>query len=274
MRMAPTGAAVSGPHLSRFSAVVLAGERPGGSALSRELGLKAGVLVNVAGKPSLQRVIEALQAAEWVDGGVVCGPTAEIYRELEDFRNILEHSDFHWLAPAAGPSASAIKAVQSLGRYPVLLTTGDHALLTAELVDGFCRQAATADGDIVAGLAPWPIVHAAFPESRRTVQRYRGEAYCGTNLFAVLNPAGLGALQVWQEVETLRKQPWKIALKVGVWFMLRYLFRRVSLREAFSRLSEISACRAACVMVNDPRSAVDVDSVADRDLAERILRQG
>ena len=33
-----------------FSAVILAGERPGGSAFARELGLPASVLVNVAGK--------------------------------------------------------------------------------------------------------------------------------------------------------------------------------------------------------------------------------
>ena len=43
-----------------FSAVVLAGERPGGSAFSRGLGLSAGVLAPVDGKPALRRVIEAL----------------------------------------------------------------------------------------------------------------------------------------------------------------------------------------------------------------------
>ena len=260
--------------MKRFLAVVLAGERPGGSSLSRDLGLAAGVLAEVAGKPALQRVIEALQAAECVEGGVLCGPVAEVYEKAGKFREILSGSAFHWLAPESGPSASAVKAVQSLGRYPVLLTTGDHALLTPELVDNFCRQAWLAGGDIVTGLAPWSIVQAAYPGSKRTVQKYRDGAYCGTNLFAVLTPGGLGALHVWQEVEALRKQPWKIALKVGVWFMLRYLFRRVRLEEAFLRLSEISGCRAAYVLVDNARAAVDVDTVADRDLAEEILAGG
>jgi hypothetical protein len=51
-----------------FSAVVLAGERPGGSPLSRALGLEASVLIDVAGKPALQRVIDALSGADQVNG--------------------------------------------------------------------------------------------------------------------------------------------------------------------------------------------------------------
>ena len=45
----------------KFAAVVLAGERPGGSDFSHELGLPASVLVDVAGKSALARVIEALE---------------------------------------------------------------------------------------------------------------------------------------------------------------------------------------------------------------------
>lgn len=254
-----------------FSAVVLAGERPGGSALSRELGLKASVLVDVAGKPSLQRVIEALQEAELVSGGLLCGPAAEIYQNVEDFQRILDGTAFKWLAPEAGPSASAIKAIEALDSYPVLLTAGDHALLTPELVDTFCRQALNVSGDIVVGLAPWSIVHEAFPESKRTVQKYRDGQYCGTNLFAVMTPAGLAALAFWKDLEALRKKPWRIAQKLGFRFLIGYWLRWYTLNQALGYLSELSGCHAAYVLVNSARAAVDVDSVADRDLAEKIL---
>jgi hypothetical protein len=97
--------------------------------------------------------------------------------------------------------------------------------------------------------------------------------YCGTNLFAVMNPAGLAALQFWQNVEALRKKPWKIAGKLGVVFFLRYLLRRVSLQQALERMSAICGCTASYVLIDNPRAAVDVDSVADRDLAEKLLKQ-
>ncbi|HLF32314.1 MAG TPA: nucleotidyltransferase family protein [Xanthomonadales bacterium] len=258
--------------MSGFSAVVLAGERPGGSALSHQLGLPASVLVDVAGKPAVQRVIEALENADVITGGLLCGPAQEIYRATPEFALVLKGTSFRWLAPATGPSASAIKAVQTLKRYPVLVTTGDHALLTPALIDLFCRQAQAAGGDIIAGLAPYPTVRAAFPESKRTVQRYRDGSYCSTNLFAVMNPSGLAALEFWQSVEAQRKRPWKIACKLGIGFLLRYLLRQLSLQEAVQRLSDLSGCRAACVVIDSARAAVDVDSLADRELAEKILQ--
>ncbi len=255
-----------------FSALVLAGERPGGSKFGRELGLAASVLVDVAGKSALQRVVEALEGAKMVSGGILCGPSPEIFRDAPEFNRILQGTSFHWLAPADGPSASAIKAVEAAGTFPLLLTAGDHALLTPSLIDCFCHEAQSADADIVVGLTPYAIVHAAYPHSKRTVQKYRDGFFCGTNLFAVLNPAGKAALAFWQAVEAQRKRPWKIARKFGLWFLLRYLLRWVTLREALQKLSDVSGCRVSYVPVNTPRAAVDVDSVADRDLAEEILR--
>jgi len=255
-----------------FRAIVLAGERPGGSVLSRQLGLASSVLVEVDGKPALQRVIEALEGSDQIEGGILCGPGEEIYRKSPEFERILAATGFEWLAPKAGPSASAVHAVKTLDRYPVLLTTGDHALLTPDLLDSFCRSALSVGGDVVAGLVPQAIVRAAFPGSKRTVQKYRDGGFCGANLFAILNPAGLAALVFWQVVESQRKRPWKIAQKLGFGFMLRYLLRRISLQQAILRLSAISGCRAGYVLLDSPRAAVDVDTLADRDLAEQGLQ--
>ncbi len=89
--------------VSGFAAVVLAGERPGGSKFSRELGLAASVLVDVAGKSALARVIEALESSRSVDGGVLCGPAGNIFRENPEFQDILAASSFRWMPPAVRP---------------------------------------------------------------------------------------------------------------------------------------------------------------------------
>jgi GTP:adenosylcobinamide-phosphate guanylyltransferase len=225
----------------------------------------------VAGKSALQRVMDALSEAGQVGDGILCGPSKDVYQSAPEFEEILSGTAFRWLEPDLGPSASAIKAIKALDQYPVLLTTGDHALLTPELVDRFCQQASAAEGDVVVGLAPYSIVHSAFPQSKRTVQRYSDGSFCGTNLFAVLNPNGLAALEFWKSVEADRKKPWKIAHKLGIGFLLRCALRTVSLQQALDELSRRCACRASYVLINSARAAVDVDTVADRDLAESIL---
>jgi molybdopterin-guanine dinucleotide biosynthesis protein A len=256
---------------AKFAAAVLAGERPGGSAFSRELGLPASVLVDVAGKSALARVIGALESSETVDGGVLCGPSEDIYRGNPEFRQILSGSSFSWMAPRAGPSASALAAVERMDRFPVLLTAGDHALLSAELVDRFCVQAREMDVDVAFGLVPYSIVKAAYPESKRTVLKFRDGEYCGTNLFALLNRKGTAGPAFWRRLEADRKRPWRMARRIGVGTLLRYLFGRLTLESALQSLSQAMGCRVGHVLIDTPRAAVDVDSVSDRDLAVKIL---
>ena len=255
----------------QFHAVVLAGERPGGSPLAREFGVSAGVMVPVAGRPSLERVMQAVEDSHSVESGIVSGPP-EAAVALDDSLRALLTSPWQWLAPAAGPAASALASLQALNHFPALLTTGDHALLTPRIVDTFCSQALLTPGaDIVIGLVPYPLVEAAWSESRRTVLRFADGGYCGANLFAVLSPNGSNALAFWQQVENDRKRPWRIARRLGITALLRYLFRRNSLEEALDLLSRKAGCRVGHVLLDDPRAAVDVDSVADQRLAERIL---
>ena len=261
------------PVKHQFAAVVLAGERPGGNAISQELGLSASVLVNVAGKSALARVIETLEASEMVKGGLLSGPVEKIYRDNEEFRQILSASSLQWTAPESGPSASALAALEQLDRFPVLLTTGDHALLSPGLVDFFCREAMKMDVDVVCGLAPYSIVHAAYPESKRTVLKFSDGQYCGTNLFAILNRAGKAGPAFWRQLEAQRKHPWRMARRLGTGLLLRYLFGRLSLDQALESLSRAMGCRVGYVRIEVARAVVDVDSVADRDLAEKILLQ-
>lgn len=254
-----------------FAAVVLAGERPGGSDFSRELGLAASVLVDVAGKSALARVIEALESCESVDSGVLCGPAENIYRENPVFLKILEGSAFSWMPPNSGPSASALAGIERLNSFPTLLTAGDHALLSARLVDDFCSKVRGMDVDVVVGLVPYSIVAKAFPESKRTVLKFNNGKYCGSNLFAILNPNGKAGPAFWSRLEADRKRPWRMAFKINIGLILKYLLGRLTLESALESLSRAMGCRVGYVLIDNPRAAVDVDSIADRDLAVKIL---
>jgi GTP:adenosylcobinamide-phosphate guanylyltransferase len=258
--------------MKKFSAIVLAGERPGGSDFSRELGLAASVLVDVDGKSAVARVIEALESSEAVDEGILCGPAEDIYRDSSEFEQILRNSSFSWLAPREGPSASAVAAIEKLEHFPILLTAGDHALLTPGLVDDFCTRALDLEVDIAVGLAPYPVVRAAYPESKRTVLKFSDGDYCGTNLFAVLTPAGKAGPAFWKRLEADRKRPFRMLRRMGIGLLLRYLFGRLTLGSALKSGSKAMGCRVGYVQIDNPRAAVDVDSVADWDLAVKILR--
>ena len=259
---------------AEFRTVILAGERPGGNALSHAFNISASVMVPVAGKPSLARVMEAIENSQRADGGIICGPSADVVENSEELNKLLRDPDFEWLAPAVGPAASALSALEKLDHFPALLTAGDHALLTGEIVDDFCKQVLSkknSNFDLVIGFVPYELVHAAWPESKRTVLKFSNGQFCGSNLFAILNPEGRKALSFWRQAEADRKHPWRIARRFGLIALLQYLFRRLTLEDTLQSLSKVAGCRIGHVKVNFARAAVDVDSVADQQLAEQIL---
>jgi len=268
--------------VSGWHAIVLAGERPGGNALARALGLPAAVLAPLAGVPCLQRVVDALQRSATVAHITLCGPAESVARHSETVCGLVDKPEVDWLAPAAGPAASALAGAgldQAPGSppadatrgFPKLLTTGDHGLLTADIVDEFCARAQALDADLVVGLVPYGLVADAFPESRRTRLRFADGERCGSNLFALLTPESARALTFWQGVEADRKQPWRIVRRLGVSALLRYLLGRLSADAAFDTLSRRAGCRIRWIGVDAARAAVDVDSAADWRLADRIL---
>lgn len=272
-----------------FRSVILAGERPGGSPLSHAFNVSASVMVPVAGKPSLARVMQAIEDSQQAGGGIICGPSAEMVAESEELQSLLQHPDHEWLAPATGPAASALSALDKLDHFPALLTAGDHALLTGEIVDDFCKQvlshgldqspdpfppspsASDSNYDIVIGFVPYALVKAAWPESKRTVLKFSNGQFCGSNLFAILNPKGVKALSFWRQAEADRKHPWRIARRFGFIALLLYLFRRLTLEDALQALSKAAGCRIGYVKLEFARAAVDVDSIEDQKLAEKIL---
>lgn len=260
-------------RLTNFRSIILAGERPGGSPISHAFNVAASVMVPVAGKPALSRVVEAIEGSQQVGGGVICGPSADVVNGSEELQLILQTPGFKWLEPSTGPAASALSALQNLNHYPTLLTAGDHALLTGEIVDGFCTQALSSspDFDIVIGFVPYELVKEKWPESKRTVLKFSNGKFCGSNLFAVMTPVGRKALDFWRQAEADRKHPWRIARRFGFMALIFYLFRRLSLEQALAGLSKAAGCRIGHVKVGFARAAVDVDSIEDQKLAEQIL---
>jgi GTP:adenosylcobinamide-phosphate guanylyltransferase len=256
-----------------FTAVVLAGDRGPDDPVARAAGVPSKALADVGGRPMAARVLDALGAAREIGERILCGPARDVLERDEGLRALVAAGHVGWLAPGATPSLSAGAALERVPpATPVLLTTADHALLTAAIVDHFCAAARATGADAVVGLARAAEVTAAFPASRRTVLRFAGGGCCGCNLFAVLTPAGRGAVTYWRRVEQERKRPLRLAAGALGWpAILDYALGRLTLDAALQRLSRRLGVRAAAVLLPFPEAAVDVDTVEDLQLVRAMV---
>jgi CTP:molybdopterin cytidylyltransferase MocA len=255
-----------------FAAVVLSGDRSSSDPLVQASGKGCKALIEIDGEPMVLRVLDALQQSQRVDHVFLSGPAESSVAAEPRLAERIAQGLLQWRAPRASPSTSAASVLEEIPlQLPVLLTTADHPLLRAEIIDHFCLAAAESGADVVIGLARYALVRELFPGMRKTVLRFSDDEYCGCNLFAFLTPAGRAMAERWREVESQRKSPLKVLKLLGWSAVLRYRFGMLSLDAAQNALSRRMGLKLAAIRMPFGDAAVDVDSLSDHAFVQQRL---
>ncbi|HNP60724.1 MAG TPA: NTP transferase domain-containing protein [Nitrospirales bacterium] len=254
------------------TALVLAGSRSGRDPVAQMAGVSTKVLAQVGGEPMISRVLQTLDQSRTVGKRILCGPSWETIQNNPFLGTLIESGAVQWVEPQQGPSLSVARFLDEQPQeFPILVTTADHALLTAEMVDYFLHAAQEKQMDVAVGLVPYSSVVASYPQSKRTVTRLTGGGFCGCNLFVLCTPKAKRMVEFWSQVERERKHPIRLIRTLGGLALVRYLFGWLSLAEALNRLGQKLNLQVQEVLLPFPEAAIDVDTPEDLALAEAIL---
>jgi CTP:molybdopterin cytidylyltransferase MocA len=250
-------------------ALVLAASRPQ-DPVARHAGQSHKALVPVGGVPMLIRVLRVLRASRSIGGIAVCleagAPVAGAEPELQA---LLADGAVTLIDAASTPSRSVLAALGTLP-LPLLITTADHPLLSAAMIDRFCA-AVPVDADAAVAVVRASLLQRSYPNAIRTYYRFAGEGYSGCNLFLLQSPDALRVVELWTRLERHRKQPWRLIAEVGPIALLRFLLGRLDLEGAMHHLSTRVGAKVRAVEMPFAEAAIDVDKPADLELAEAIL---
>jgi GTP:adenosylcobinamide-phosphate guanylyltransferase len=249
-----------------WTAIVLAGSRPGRDSFAEEMGCDLKALIPIGGVPMVRRPVEALLASQHI---------GDIHVLAQDPKRV---ADVLPADPRLHVGRSADTIAETLLdlcddpsiQWPLLVTTADHALLDADMVAEFCRRSS---GDISIGLVERRVMLGRFPDARRTWLRFRGGAYSGANLFILRSPKVAKALNLWRSVEQDRKKAWRLLWSLGPSLFLGAALRLRGLHPTLQAAGRSIGLAVRAVELSDAIAAIDVDKKADLDLAERILKE-
>ncbi|MBU7579951.1 MAG: nucleotidyltransferase family protein [Porphyrobacter sp.] len=253
-----------------WTALVLAGQRPGVDRLAAHFGREAKALIPVAGTPMLARVLRALAD---------CPDIARIIVLAQDAPALLEDPSLAWTTGDARIEArisgrtisgSVLAAVSdpAVG-LPVLVTTADNVMLTPATIAEFIAGAVAADVSVA--MVERGNLESAVGPNRRTWLTFSDGAFTGANLFALCGKGSANALRFWEKVEADRKSVLRLAAHFGPVLMVRLLLRRMTLAQALAAAGNKLGASAAPVLLSDGRMGVDVDKPEDHALAESLL---
>ena len=255
-----------------FAALVLAGDRGAADPLVEHTGTCCKAMIEIAGVPMVLRVLQALGEAGQIGPRLLSGPQRSQLASQEAINAMLGAREIDWCAPSRTPCSSAYQAMQTIPEdTPVLVTTADHPLLSAGIIDEFCSRSRASDNDVTVGLAPYELVRQAYPEMKKTVLHFRDGDLCGANLFTFLTARGRHVADFWRRVESQRKNPLRIIRTLGWGAVIKYLLGILTLGNALDVLSRRLDLKIGAVILPYAEAAVDIDSIADRDLVQEKL---
>ncbi|GGE82391.1 nucleotidyltransferase family protein [Sphingomonas prati] len=264
--MAKNGMTGGNAPEARWTALVLAGQRPGIDPLADAFGAEWKALIPVGGLPMLDRVLRTLLACPEIDRIVVAGQAPDAL--AQGWRAAEPRLSFTQSQGGISRSIAAVAGTPT-APWPVLVTTADHPLLTPDMVAAFLTGAGEAD--VAVGMVERRTMLAAYPDAKRTWLHFRGGAYSGANLFALRTPRAQPALALWAQAEQDRKRALKLFWHFGPLLALRAVTRTISGPNALRTAGRRLGLDARLVALPQAEAAIDVDKPADHTLAERIL---
>ena len=251
--------------MTQWSAVLLAGSRPGGDPFAAGYGTDLKPLVPIGGKSLVAWPVAALLSAPEVEEVRV------LTQQVERIAAVLPRDARLSIEPSGATIAATLEAILANPetRFPLLVTTADHVLLDPAMIADFC--AAAAGADLAVGVVERAPLMARLPDTKRTWLKFRGGAYSGANLFAFGSAKAASAVALWRSVEQDRKKGWRVLGALGPLTMLGAVWRLRTIDQVLAAVGTRLGLSIRKVELANPLAAVDVDKPADHDLVSAIL---
>jgi GTP:adenosylcobinamide-phosphate guanylyltransferase len=251
-----------------MDAVILAGRVPNqDDPLYLYTQGKAKAMIDIAGKPMIQWILDSLGKASDIDYVLIIGLNPDIDLTCDKSMNFI---------PDQGDLLQNAKAglQHTLTRNPndnhVLFTSSDIPTVTSEMIDWRVKETHKQKHDIHFTVVERHTMETRFPDANRSYVKFKDYELCGGDLHFV-RPAIVEEDEIWRRLIAARKNPLKQASLLGFDLLLLLLLGRMTLKDAERRVCErLGVSGQACISPY-AELAMDVDKPHQLEIVRHEL---
>ncbi|MBI3152103.1 MAG: nucleotidyltransferase family protein [Chloroflexi bacterium] len=213
-------------------------------------------LIDVAGKPMVQWVLDALGDSKKVDNVIVIG--------LSPKSNLTCKKPLHYISNQGRMLANIVAGVnKSLelnknGEY-VLVVSADIPSLKGDMVDWLVKTAMETKDDLYYGVCPREVMEARFPTSKRTYTKLKDMEVCGADINVIHVNQATQHLDTWEQLIGNRKSPWRQAAVIGVVTAFKYLTGQFTLQGLVESVTARIGIKGRAIIWSQAEPCMDVD---------------
>lgn len=225
-------------------------------------------LIDVAGKPMIQWVLDALGDAKYVDNVILIGLSAR--------SGVTCKKPLHFLSNQGRMLANIVTGVnKSLeldkkSKY-VLIVSSDIPAIKTEMVDWLVETCMETKDDLYYGVCPRETMEIRFPDSKRTWTHLKGMDVCGSDMSISHVRMATEHLDMWEELIGNRKSPLKQASIIGFGTLFSLFIRQLTLEDAVARVSKRIGIKARAIVWPHAEPCMDIDKPHQLELLRADL---
>ena len=263
---------------ARYTALVLAASRGNLDPLAQAGGVSHKCFIDIAGEPMLRRVVRAVAESGRI-ARIVVAIEEQAIAEAKEILAPVAGSDEFLYVPSKDNIATSVTAAAAAhpDSVPLVVTTGDNALHTPEMVAHFVDAlggVAAAGNDGAIGLTPARYILDKYPGETRAFHRFRDGAFSSCNIYALLTPKAIErGPAIFRTGGQFGKKPKRLIGAFGLLAFLVYKSRMVSLPVFLRLVSRAIGIRTVPVLMPFAEGPIDVDRMQDWELANRIVSE-
>lgn len=229
-------------------------------------------LLDVAGKPMVQWVLDALEESNSVDKVVLVGLTPDSGIYISKIKAFVPNQGNMLDNVRAG-----IEKVLDMDPEPRILLTvsSDIPAVTGEMVDWLVDTVEQTENDVYYCVISRQVMETRYPDSRRSYTHLKDAEVCGGDMNLVHSRMITANAQVWERILEARKNVFKQASLIGFGTLLLLLFRRLNLEGGIKRVTERLNITGRVIFSPYAEIGMDIDKphqleILRKDLAQRV----
>jgi GTP:adenosylcobinamide-phosphate guanylyltransferase len=255
----------------KVTALIMAGKRSGVlDPLAKRAGVAQKCVVPVRGKPMIQHVVEAVAACDRIGAIHVVAHEPDEIAEIPLVASLQREGRLHF-KPGAFNLVDSVFAGAEGADFPIMITTADNCLVTAEGYAEFIDKALAEEAGAAAALARKEDVIAADPIGQKKFYEFTDGGYSNCNTYWIGTSEALSAAEIMRNGGQFVKYPSRIAKAFGLMNLIRFYFGWGDKEKLFEGISRRFGYKLVPIVMSKGEFAVDVDNQRTFEVTEKLL---
>ena len=255
----------------KVTALVMAGKRSGTiDPLAARAGVSQKSVVPVYGKPMIEHVTDALAACDRVAEIRIIAHEPDEIAAIPSIARLQAQGRLAF-RPGAFNLVDSVFSGAEDATFPLLITTSDNCLVTAEGYAEFVDKCLAANAGAAAALASKEDVIAADPEGQKKFYEFSDGGYSNCNTYWIGSQDALSAAEILRSGGQFVKYPGRIAKAFGFVNLVRFYFGWGDKERLFAQISRRFGYKLVPVVLSNGEFAIDVDEPRSFAITEKLL---